>query len=194
MYSCSGGWNRTVGRDDPEQTPPDGLENGIEFVPSRFDSNPVTGLDSVGDFLTVTHRIRPMNRRRFLRRATGAGTCVALAGCAGSGGTDPEIAGPEDLLVTDLGVRTDGPNVGLSIGVYVDRTEPSKVTVEGEIAVDENRASKARTVRLSGERKRLSLQLLFTDVAKFPHVVENVWARVRVGLDGELSEWHERTI
>ncbi|WP_435317398.1 hypothetical protein [Haloarchaeobius sp. TZWSO28] len=135
-----------------------------------------------------------MNRRRFLRRASGLGTCAALSGCLEFGDDQPSTQGPEDLLVTSIGAQPDGGNVNLAVEVYVDRTEPTELTVEGEVSVDETAARESRTVRLSGERKRLTLQLLFTGVASYPSVPENIQARARVGYGDEMSAWYETAL
>ncbi|WP_439025473.1 hypothetical protein [Haloarchaeobius sp. DT45] len=135
-----------------------------------------------------------MNRRRFLRRASGLGSCVALSGCLEFGDSQPPTQGPDDLLVTSIGAQPDGGNVTLAVEVYVDRAEPTELTVEGEVAVDDTEARESRTVRLSGERKRLTLQLLFTDVAAYPSVPEDIRARARVGYGDEMSVWYETAI
>ncbi|WP_435360898.1 hypothetical protein [Haloarchaeobius sp. DFWS5] len=132
-----------------------------------------------------------MNRRRFLRRASGLGSCVALAGCLEFGEDPPSTKGPDDLLVTSLYARPSDDDVNLAVEIYLDRTAPTELAVEGEISVDESTVREARTILLSGERKRVTLQLLFTDVVKHPSIPENVLARARVGYEEDMSEWYE---
>ncbi|WP_435335397.1 hypothetical protein [Haloarchaeobius sp. TZWWS8] len=132
-----------------------------------------------------------MKRRRFLRSASGLGSCVALAGCLEFGEEPPDTSGPADLLVTSIVARPSENDVTLSVGIYLDRTEPVALEVEGEVVVDESTVRERRTVQLSGERSRLTLQLLFPDVVEYPSVPEQVDARARVGYDGELSAWYE---
>ena len=65
---------------------------------------------------------------------------------------------------------------------------------EGEVTVDDRTARTERSVQLSGERKYISVQLLFSDVSTGSQLPESVWARARVGYGGEMSDWHELTI
>lgn len=135
-----------------------------------------------------------MDRRRFLRRAAGVGSCVALAGCAEFGDQPQSGGGPEDLLVTGVSADPHGENVSLGLDLYVDRTVPTDLEAEGEVTVGDRTAQAERSVRLSGERKYISVQLLFSEVANGGRLPESVWARARVGYGGEMTAWHELTI
>jgi hypothetical protein len=135
-----------------------------------------------------------MDRRRFLRRAAGVGSCVALAGCAEFGDPPQFDGGPEDLLVTGIDANPHGENVSVGLDLYVDRTVPTDLEAEGEVTVGDRTARAERSVRLSGERKYVSVQLLFSDVSTGSQLPESVWARARVGYDGEMTGWHELDI
>ena len=135
-----------------------------------------------------------MDRRRFLRRAAGVGSCVALAGCAEFGDPPQSGGGPEDLLVTGVSADPHGENVSLGLDLYVDRTVPTDLEAEGEVTVGDRTARTERSVRLSGERKYISVQLLFSDVSGGGQLPETVWARARVGYGGEMTGWHELNI
>ncbi|MFC4408779.1 hypothetical protein [Haloarchaeobius iranensis] len=135
-----------------------------------------------------------MDRRRFLRRAAGVGSCIALAGCAEFGDPPRSGGGPEDLLVTGIDASPHGENVSLGLDLYVDRTVSTDLEAEGEVTVDDRTARAERTVQLSGERKYVSVQLLFSDVSTGSQLPESVWARARVGYGGEMTDWHELTI
>lgn len=135
-----------------------------------------------------------MDRRRFLRRAAGVGSCVALAGCAEFGDPPRSGGGPEDLLVTGFDADPHGENVSLGLDLYVDRRVPTDLVAEGEVTVGDRTATTERSVRLSGERKYVSVQLLFSDVTRDGELPEAVWARARVGYGGELTDWYELRI
>ena len=135
-----------------------------------------------------------MDRRRFLRRAAGVGSCVALSGCAEFGDQPQSGGGPEDLLVTGVSADPHGENVSLGLDLYVDRTVPTDLEAEGEVTVGDRTAHAERSVRLSGERKYISVQMLFSEVANGGRLPESVWARARVGYGCEMTAWHELDI
>ena len=135
-----------------------------------------------------------MDRRGFLQRAAGVGTCIALAGCAEFGDSPPASGGPQDLLVTGLSADSHGENVALVVELYVDRTEATDLLAEGELSVGDRTATTNRSVRLSGERKHVSIQLLFSDVSIGREFPDRVRARARVGYGGELTPWHDRSL
>ncbi len=119
---------------------------------------------------------------------------MALAGCAEFGDAPQSGGGPEDLLVTGVSAAPSGENVSLGLDLYVDRTVPTDLEAEGEVTVGEQTARAARSVRLSGERKYVSVQLLFSDISGGGQLPETVVARARVGYDGEMTGWHELDI
>ncbi len=119
---------------------------------------------------------------------------MALAGCAEFGDPPQSGGGPEDLLVTGVSANPHGENVGLGLDLYVDRAVPTNLDAEGEVTVGDRTATAARSVRLSGERKYVSVQLLFSDVSTADQLPETVWARARVGYGGEMTDWHELSI